>query len=138
MGLSLYRAAQEAMANVRKHSTARSATVTLRVVRGPATLAGKQFAHGFAEVEVLDDGRPRRGTSGSGLGLLGIRERAATHQGVVEIGPRATGGFRVRMRLPLPVPDPVAAAVSPARRQAEDGAAESSETLSDTGAEAAR
>jgi len=107
MGLSLYRTAQEAMANVRKHSTARSATVTLRVVREPATLAGEQFAHGFAEVEVLDDGRPRRGTSGSGLGLLGIRERAATHQGVVEIGPRATGGFRVRMRLPLPPAEPV-------------------------------
>ncbi|GAA4719194.1 Signal transduction histidine kinase [Promicromonospora umidemergens] len=105
MGLSLYRTAQEAMANVRKHSTARSATVTLRVVRAPEAIAGQQFEHGFAEVEVLDDGRPRRGTSGSGLGLLGIRERAATHQGVVEIGTRATGGFRVRVRLPLPAPD---------------------------------
>ncbi|MFI6425097.1 sensor histidine kinase [Promicromonospora sp. NPDC050880] len=105
MGLSLYRTAQEAMANVRKHSTARSATVTLRVVRDGADASDQRFAHGFAEVEVLDDGRPRRGTSGSGLGLLGIRERAATHQGVVEIGPRATGGFRVRMRLPLPAPD---------------------------------
>jgi signal transduction histidine kinase len=102
MGLSLYRTAQEAMANVRKHSTARSATVTLRVVRAPDPVAGRQFEHGFAEVEVLDDGRPRRGTSGSGLGLLGIRERAATHQGAVEIGTRATGGFRVRVRLPLP------------------------------------
>jgi signal transduction histidine kinase len=106
MGLSLYRTAQEAMANVRKHSTARSATVTLRVVRDPGALDGPQFEHGFAEVEVLDDGRPRHGTSGSGLGLLGIRERAATHQGVVEIGPRATGGYRVRVRLPLPAPDP--------------------------------
>ncbi|WP_460885906.1 sensor histidine kinase [Promicromonospora xylanilytica] len=104
MGLSLYRTAQEAMANVRKHSTARSATVTLRVVRDATTSEGDRFAHGYAEVEVLDDGRPRRGTSGSGLGLLGIRERAATHQGVVEIGTRATGGFRVRMRLPLPAP----------------------------------
>ena len=108
MGLSLYRTAQEAMANVRKHSTARSATVTLRVVRTPETLAGRQFEHGFAEVEVLDDGRPRHGTSGSGLGLLGIRERVATHQGVVEIGPRATGGYRVRVRLPLPAPGPAA------------------------------
>jgi signal transduction histidine kinase len=104
MALSLYRTAQEAMANVRKHSTARSATVTLRVVRGPATQAEPQFAHGFAEVEVLDDGRPRHGTSGSGLGLLGIRERVATHRGVAEIGPRATGGYRVRVRLPLPAP----------------------------------
>ncbi|GGM10688.1 sensor histidine kinase [Promicromonospora citrea] len=111
MGLSLYRTAQEAMANVRKHSTARSATVTLRVIRA-ADPTDERFAHGYAEVEVLDDGRARRGTSGSGLGLLGIRERAATHQGVVEIGPRATGGFRVRVRLPLPAPDPAEAAVA--------------------------
>lgn len=114
MGLSLYRTAQEAMANVRKHSTARSATVTLRVVRGPELQADPRFGNGFAEVEVLDDGRPRRGTSGSGLGLLGIRERVATHHGVVEIGPRATGGYRVRVRLPLPAQDP-----EPARAVAE-------------------
>lgn len=113
MGLSLFRTAQEAMANVRKHSTARSATVTLRVVRAAAASADPRFVHGFAEVEVLDDGRPRRGTTGSGLGLLGIRERAATHRGVVEIGPRATGGFRVRMRLPLPAPEPASTAAAP-------------------------
>jgi signal transduction histidine kinase len=138
MGLSLYRTAQEAMANVRKHSTARSATVTLRVVRGPATPAGRQFAHGFAEVEVLDDGRPRRGTSGSGLGLLGIRERAATHQGVVEIGPRATGGFRVRMRLPLPAPDPVAAALPAPEREVPELSSGRTGTVSGATAEAAR
>ncbi|PUB28956.1 signal transduction histidine kinase [Promicromonospora sp. AC04] len=118
MGLSLFRTAQEAMANVRKHSTARSATVTLRVVRGPEALTDQRFAHGFAEVEVLDDGRPRHGTSGSGLGQLGIRERAATHQGLVEIGPRATGGYRVRMRLPLP-----AQASAPAATAARTGRA---------------
>jgi signal transduction histidine kinase len=127
MGLSLYRTAQEAMANVRKHSTARSATVTLRVVRAPEARAGQQFEHGFAEVEVLDDGRPRRGTSGSGLGLLGIRERAATHQGVVEIGPRATGGFRVRVRLPLPAP-------GSALRTSVDAATTSASTASESDA----
>ncbi|MFD6445949.1 sensor histidine kinase [Promicromonospora sp. NPDC060204] len=117
MGLSLYRTAQEAMANVRKHSTARSATVTLRVVRGPEALADERFAHGYAEVEVLDDGRPRHGTSGSGLGQLGIRERVSTHRGVVEIGPRAIGGYRVRVRLPLPAPE-APPAVQPAARPA--------------------
>ena len=56
--------------------------MTLRVQEeGPAP---------FAEVEVLDDGRLRPGTSGSGLGLLGIRERVASHRGECEIGPRAT------------------------------------------------
>ncbi|MFJ3402921.1 sensor histidine kinase [Promicromonospora sp. NPDC090134] len=123
MGLSLYRTAQEAMANVRKHSTARSATVTLRVVRGPEALADERFAHGYAEVEVLDDGRPRHGTSGSGLGQLGIRERVSTHRGVVEIGPRAIGGYRVRVRLPLPAPDTRPAAQPAARPVARTEAA---------------
>jgi signal transduction histidine kinase len=93
VGLALYRTAQEALANVVRHSTATNASVTLRVT---GAAAGP-----FAEIEVLDDGRLRTGTSGSGLGHLGIRERAASHRGIVEIGPRATRGYRVRVRLPL-------------------------------------
>ena len=93
-GLTLYRTVQEALHNVRKHSTANRAGVVLRV----ETTAARG---GFAEVEVLDDGRPRTGTSGTGLGLLGMRERVASLGGVLEIGPRVTGGFRVRVRLPL-------------------------------------
>jgi signal transduction histidine kinase len=93
VGLTLYRTVQEALHNVRGHSTASAATVVLRVSgSGPS---------GFAEVEVLDAGRPRTGTSGTGLGLLGMRERVASLDGSLEIGPRATGGFRVRVRLPL-------------------------------------
>lgn len=96
---TLCRTVQEALTNVERHSTASRATVVLRV-DAPA---------GFAEVEVTDDGRPRdgaggTGTSGSGLGQLGIRERAATLRGQVEIGPRVTGGYRVRVRLPLAAP----------------------------------
>ncbi|MGO4663354.1 sensor histidine kinase [Terrabacter sp. 2TAF16] len=98
LGLSLYRTAQEALANVRRHSTASCATVFVRVDRRPE----HGFAHGYAEVEVLDSGRPRSGTSGTGLGLLGVRERLSTHGGVSEIGPRVTGGYRVRVRMPLP------------------------------------
>ena len=76
-----------------RHSTARSARVVLRVEdRTPSP---------YAEVEVLDDGRPRGATSGSGLGHLGMRERAAGMRGEVEIGPRPTGGYRVRVRVPL-------------------------------------
>lgn len=105
VGLSLYRTTQEALANVRKHSTARRASVTVRVDGRPASTGvpgAERFPYGYAEVEVLDDGRPRPGSSGSGLGLVGVRERVATHRGVVEIGPRLTGGYRVRVRLPLP------------------------------------
>ncbi|GAA1540733.1 sensor histidine kinase [Nocardioides humi] len=93
VGLTLYRTAQEALANVVRHSTASSASVRVRV-----TEAGDRP---FAEVEVLDDGRPRPATSSSGMGHLGIRERVASHRGEVEIGPRTTRGYRVRVRLPL-------------------------------------
>ncbi|GAA6525017.1 histidine kinase [Intrasporangium sp. DVR] len=97
VGLSLYRTVQEALANVRRHSTASTASVSVRV----ESCAHPQFPQGYAEVEVVDNGRPRSGTSGSGLGLLGVRERLATHGGVSEIGPRVTGGYRVRVRMPL-------------------------------------
>lgn len=98
VGLSLYRTVQEALANVRRHSTATRAGVAVRTGENPD-------GSSFAEVEVLDDGRNRTGTSGSGLGLLGMRERVRSHGGECEIGPRATGGYRVRVRLPYrPIP----------------------------------
>ncbi len=96
IALSVYRTVQEALTNVERHSTARRVGVVVRVQAREGSSPGE-----FVEVEVLDDGRPRRGTSGSGLGQLGIRERAASHRGEVEIGPRAVGGYRVRVRYPL-------------------------------------
>ena len=82
-----------ALANTSRHSTASSARVTVRVTEdGPRP---------HAEVEIVDNGRPRSGTSGTGMGQLGMRERAATHRGTAEIGPRASGGYRVRVRIPL-------------------------------------
>ncbi|KRB76895.1 hypothetical protein ASE01_08990 [Nocardioides sp. Root190] len=93
LGTSLYRIAQEALTNVRRHSTAGTAHLALRVDR-VATPP-------YAEIEVTDDGRPRQGTSGSGLGLLGVRERATARGATVDVGPRAVGGYRVRVRFPL-------------------------------------
>lgn len=91
VGLAVYRTVQEALTNVRRHSTADTVSVVVRVDESVS----------YAEVEVVDNGRPRHGTSGSGLGQLGIRERAASHHGQVDIGPRVTGGYRVRVRYPL-------------------------------------
>lgn len=94
IGHSLYRTVQEALTNVTKHSSARTARVAVRVDGG------------HAEVEVTDDGRPRPGGCGTGMGQLGIRERISSHRGVVEIGPRPLGGYRVRARVPLRVDGP--------------------------------
>lgn len=93
LGLAMYRTVQEALTNVRRHSTATTASVVVRV--------DEAAAKPFAEVEVIDDGRPRGDSSGSGLGQLGIRERASSHRAEVEIGPRVSGGYRVRVRYPL-------------------------------------
>jgi signal transduction histidine kinase len=96
VSLSLYRTVQEALANVRRHSSARAARVTVRHSDEPGSSA-------WVEVEVLDEGRPRAGdTTGSGLGHVGMRERAELHGGHVEIGPRPSGGYRVRARYPVP------------------------------------
>ena len=95
VGLSLYRTVQEALSNIRRHSTADSARVVLRAL--------EESDGSYAEVEVLDDGDPRGGTGGSGLGLVGMRERITAQGGLGDIGPRETGGYRVRVRLPLTV-----------------------------------
>lgn len=99
LALSIYRTVQEALTNVVRHSTADRVSVVLRVDR--------ETDVPYAEVEVLDNGHPRGATSASGLGQLGIRERAATHRGSVEIGPRVGGGYRVRVRYPLADPGAV-------------------------------
>jgi signal transduction histidine kinase len=90
VSVSVYRIAQEALTNVRRHSTARSAHVTLRYLADTAV-----------EVEVIDDGRPKHAPVGSRLGHVGIRERVSLLGGESEIGPRPVGGFRVRARIPL-------------------------------------
>lgn len=92
LSLSMYRCVQEALANVARHSTAISAAVVIRSVDGTAV-----------ELEILDRGRPRSGTSGTGYGLQGLRERVQLHGGTSEIGPRRPGpGWRVRTRFPRP------------------------------------
>lgn len=87
--LSVYRVVQEALANVRRHSTARHASAVVRVEESAV------------EIEVVDDGRPRPGTSGTGLGHLGMRERAQHLGGGVEVGPRVGEGYRVRVWFPI-------------------------------------
>lgn len=104
VSLSLYRTAQEALANVRRHSSATEAEVVLRyLAAGPDTAA--------VEIEVLDDGpavsrHAAAAAPAGGYGLAGIRERAALHGGHTELGPRPDGGFRVRVRVPLPRTEP--------------------------------
>jgi signal transduction histidine kinase len=78
--------AQEALTNVVKHASARKVDVRVR------------YLADSLEVEITDDGRAGP-ASGTGFGLLGMRERVAVHGGELEVGPRRDG-YRVRAALP--------------------------------------
>jgi len=89
--LAAYRVVQEALTNVIKHA---------RPCRGHVFLT---YGETELEVEVLDDGDgtvvPTRRSDGRGL--AGMRERVALYDGVLEVGPRVDGGFRVAARFPV-------------------------------------
>lgn len=90
IALTAYRVVQEALTNVRKHAGPGART---RVVIDVGTCV---------EVLVEDDGRGAASDDdGRGLGLVGMRERVAVHDGELVAGPRPGGGFRVSARLPL-------------------------------------
>jgi signal transduction histidine kinase len=91
--VSAYRIVQEALTNTLKHSAASRADVHVR------------YWPGELEVEIIDEGRGATalsGTSPGGLGLIGMRERAALHGGQLTAGPVSGGGFAVRVKLPTP------------------------------------
>ncbi|MFE9400745.1 sensor histidine kinase [Streptomyces sp. NPDC006530] len=91
--LSAYRIVQEALANVVRHAPGATARIsvtcdgrhlTVVVVNGPAT----------GRTSALED-------SGTGHGLVGMRERVRLTGGSLDTGPLPDGGFRVAARLPL-------------------------------------
>ncbi|MGY1985364.1 sensor histidine kinase [Blastococcus sp. SYSU DS0669] len=87
--LAAYRIVQEALTNVLKHAGPATVQVTVRAVGG------------VVDVEVRDDGRGNHGEQGTGTGhgLVGIRERVALYGGTVDAGRLPDGGYRVRARL---------------------------------------
>jgi signal transduction histidine kinase len=100
----VYRVIQEALHNAEKHSAA--TRVRVKVQQLPDSLV--------AEVE--DNGRGfemKQGTPirrGSGLGLLGIRERVAAARGSLAIDSTPGRGTRISISIPLPE-EPAAAPV---------------------------
>jgi signal transduction histidine kinase len=87
--LSAYRIVQEALTNVIKHvATPARCTISITAESGELRLA------------VIDDGRPGRPVSAPGHGLIGMRERAALHNGTLIAGWQPNGGFAVHARLP--------------------------------------
>lgn len=87
--LVLFRVVQEAMTNVVKHAEAQRIIVRVRLLR-EAVLAEVEDDGRGIEDSVLTGGDP-------GLGLTGMRERAASVGGGLEIANRPEGGAVVRL-----------------------------------------
>ena len=92
-GIAIYRVAQEALTNIRKHAQATRVTVTLMLTEGRIAL------------EICDNGvgieADARGKAGS-HGLLGMKYRADALGGSFRIGPAPERGTLLSLSLPLP------------------------------------
>ena len=91
LAVEVARIVQEALANVRRHSGAGHASVRLLDQDGEAL------------VEIEDDGRGLAPGTAAGMGLTGMRERAAALGGELEVEGTAGSGTRVSLRVPLAV-----------------------------------
>jgi signal transduction histidine kinase len=85
--LALYRAAQEGLTNVRRHSQARAATVTLN------------YATESVWLKVHDDGIGSTAVT-QGFGLVGMHERVQNLGGEVRIATAMNEGFTLEVGLP--------------------------------------
>jgi two-component system, NarL family, sensor histidine kinase UhpB len=90
-GVEVARVVQEALANVRRHSDARHAVVTLSMVDDEVL------------VEIEDDGRGFGPETSYGMGLTGMRERVLVLGGELEVEGREGVGTRVFLRVSLDV-----------------------------------
>jgi signal transduction histidine kinase len=93
--LTLYRCAQEALTNIRKHAHATKVLLRLSTSDGEVRQV---------ELTVLDNGQgcaPIHEQSASGFGLRGMRERVALLDGRLSAGPQPGHGWRVDVVLPL-------------------------------------
>jgi signal transduction histidine kinase len=94
--LALYRVAQEALTNARRHASPDEVVVRLEYLPGTVSLTVEDTARQPALVSV--PATAGVGPSG-GYGLTGMRERAGLLGGVLDAGP-TEAGFLVRLRVP--------------------------------------
>jgi len=90
----LYRVAQEALCNVRKHSRAPSASISLGCRPCLVVLKIRDTGKGFATI--------RHQAGGHGYGLSTMRERAHRLGGKIEIETGPGAGTEVKMTVPFP------------------------------------
>ena len=101
--LALYRIFEEALKNVEQHARARRVEVKLNQQGAFVLLTIDDDGVGF------DHAKPTGRKAKRGLGLLGMRERAAYVGGVVTISSGRRAGTAIEVRVPFPARAPAAA-----------------------------
>jgi signal transduction histidine kinase len=94
---TLFRVAQEALFNVRKHAHTTRARVTLRRVDPRVSLEVEDWGRGFDPAAVSGTGRPSER-----VGIAGMLERVTLLGGTCHVLSRPGGGTRVVAEIPLP------------------------------------
>ncbi|WP_291760501.1 histidine kinase [Cellulomonas sp. 73-145] len=114
--LTAFRLVQEALTNVQKHAAGARATVLLstRGDRLEVTVTNDRPPAGAVPRGTGEGPTPSDdGPTGSGLGLVGMRERVAAAGGQLQTGPTKDGGYRVAAQLPLAPRTDAAASPTP-------------------------
>lgn len=96
MEAAIFRIAQEAIVNVKRHAKATSAYVTLEFRKNSVFLQVEDDGMGFDPAQL-----PRLGGLGHWLGLMGMKERAEMQGGKLTIDSRPGNGTRVAVEIPL-------------------------------------
>lgn len=94
-GLVIYRITQQALGNALQHSPGARILVSARIQGMALWVSIENDAPGGAVVADAES------TSGSGMGLINMGERAAGVGGSVEAGPTPDGGYRIDASVPL-------------------------------------
>ena len=95
--LAVYRTAQEALANVRKHAPGAPVTMTLSFGERQVVL---NVANGPPPGCADDHPAGSLAATGGGYGLDGLTERAELLGGTLRAGPDQHGGWTVELRMP--------------------------------------
>lgn len=95
VSIAAYRMLQEALSNVVKHAAATHCRVTLRLMdQNQIALIVEDNGQGFAPVA----------NGANGLGLVGMRERAAAMRGTFDVHSSPGSGTRLTIALPISAP----------------------------------
>jgi signal transduction histidine kinase len=98
MEITLFRVAQEALTNLRKHAGTLRVSIELRRRDEEVCLEVRDFGRGFDPAELEKPG----GGPGERVGFAGMRERVSMLGGELEIQSRQDAGTSILATIPVP------------------------------------